>query len=347
MIDVNKRRISWKTQILLLLTAVSSASAQVASHVPSSTPEPFGSSVSFQAVGRPMVRVNGVVLTDRDLLREMLKIFPYARVHNGFPRAMEADIRNGAMKMMIFEELVYQEAKRRNIGLPPARVARAMADFRRQFASPKEYQQFVQTEFRGSQPLLQTKVERSLLIDQFLTQAVTNKAVVSVAEAKAFFDKHPERFRTPESFSFQSISILPPQNSTPAQLKEAQKRAEDALRQAKAARSYEEFGLLAEKLSDDDFRVMMGDHKAADRSKLPPAVVKALLAMQPGQVSDIIEFDIHSYTILRLNAHNPAGMEKFESVQEALRGQVQKEKTEQLRSALAARLSKNARIEKL
>ena len=49
---------------------------------------------------------------------------------------------------------------------------------------------------------------------------------------------------------------------------------------------------------------MMGDHKAADRSKLPPPVVKALLAMQPGQVSDIIEFDANDYTILRLNAHH-------------------------------------------
>lgn len=347
MIEVKMRRICWKTQILLLLMALPSASAQVASHVPSPTPEPFGSSVSFQAVGRPLVRVNGVVLTDRDLLREMLKIFPYARVHNGFPRAMEADIRNGATKMMIFEELVYQEAKRRNLSVPPARVTRAIAEFRQQFASPKEYQQFVQVEFQGSQQLLRTKVERSLLIDQFLAQAVTSKAVVSVAEAKAYFDKHPERFRTPESFSFQSISILPPQNSTPAQLKEAQKRAEDALRQAKAAKSYEEFGLLAEKLSDDDFRVMMGDHKAADRSKLPPAVVKALLAMHPGQVSDIIEFDTHAYTILRLNAHTPAGMQTFEAVKDALRGQVQKEKTEQLRSALATKLSKNARIEKL
>jgi parvulin-like peptidyl-prolyl isomerase len=92
---------------------------------------------------------------------------------------------------------------------------------------------------------------------------------------------------------------------------------------------------------------MMGDHKAADRSKLPPAVVKALLAMQPGQVSDIIEFDADAYTILRLNAHLPAGMQKFETIKDALREQLEKDKTEELRRALATKLSKNARIEKL
>ena len=180
--------------------------------------EPFGSTAAFQPVGRPVVRVNGAVLTDRDLLREMFTIFPYARVHNGFPKAMEADIRNGAMKMMIFEELVYQEAKRRNMTVPPARLARALAEFRRQFPSPQEYQQFVQVEFQGSQKLLQAKVERSLLIDKFLKQEVADKAVATVAEAKAYYDQHPERFRIPDSFSFQSISFLPPPNATAAQV---------------------------------------------------------------------------------------------------------------------------------
>ena len=68
--------------------------------------------------------------------------------------------------------------------------------------------------------------------------------------------------------------------------------------------------------------------------------------MQPGQVSDLIEFDASDYTILRLNAHLPAGMQKFETIKDALREQLTKEKNEQLRSALATKLSKKAKIEK-
>jgi peptidyl-prolyl cis-trans isomerase SurA len=332
--------------LCLSALVVSTASAQVASHTPTVIQPPSDSTVLFQPVGRPVVRVNGAVLTDRDLLREMFNIFPYARVHNGFPKTMEAGIRDGAMKMMIFEELVYQEAKRRNLTVPPADLAHAKAEFRKQFTSPQEYQHFIQTEFHGSEPLLRAKVERSLLIDKLLKLEVTDKAVVSDAEAKTYFAQHPERFHMPESFSFQSISILPPANANPAQVQEARQHAGNALRQAKATKSYEEFGLLAEKISEDDFHVMMGDHKAADRSKLPPPVVKALLAMQPGQVSDIIEFDANDYTILRLNAHLPAGPQKFEMVKDALRDQLAKEKNEQLRSAFATKLSKTAKIEK-
>jgi parvulin-like peptidyl-prolyl isomerase len=325
---------------------VSPAGAQVASHAPVVFQPPSDSSAMSPPVGRPVVRVNGAVLTDRDLLREMFTIFPYARTHNGFPKEMVRDIRDGAYKMMIFEELVYQEAKRRNMTVPPADLVRAQAAFRQQFSSPQEYNRLLQEEFHGSEPLLRVKIERSLLIDKLLKLEVTDKAVVSMAEAKAYYDQHPERFSVPESFAFQSISILPPSNASAAQLQEARKRADQALRQAKATKSHEEFGLLAEKISEDDFRVMMGDHKSADRSKLPPLVVKALLGMQPGQVSDLIEFDANDYTILRLTAHIPAGRQNFETIKDMLREQLTNAKNEQLRSALATRLSRNARIEK-
>src|SRR5579872_6248431 len=62
-----------------------SANAQVASHKPVVVQPASESTVMPQTTGRPVVRVNGTILTDRDLLREMFTIFPYARVHNGFP----------------------------------------------------------------------------------------------------------------------------------------------------------------------------------------------------------------------------------------------------------------------
>ena len=73
------------------------------------------------------MRINGAELTDRDLLREMLIIFPYARQHNGFPKAEEPKIRMGALKMIEFEELVYQEAERREMTVPPATLQKAQS----------------------------------------------------------------------------------------------------------------------------------------------------------------------------------------------------------------------------
>jgi parvulin-like peptidyl-prolyl isomerase len=335
---------SWNAIAIALLT-VTAASAQVASHAPSqfSTPQKTVS----QPSGRPVARVNGAVLTDRDLQAEMFTMFPYARQHNGnIPAEMEPGIRSGAMKMIIFEELVYQEAERRKMTVSAERLNRAETDFRKQFATPGEYQQFLKSEFQGSEQQLREKIKRSLLIEQLLKAEVDKKSTVSVAELKAYYDKDSARFNYPESFAFQTITILPPEKPTPALLKEQRKRADDALKQAKAANTDEGFGMLAEKISEDDYRVMMGFHKAVDRAKLPPVVVQTLAAMQTGQVSDIIQVD-QAYTILRLVKHSPAGKAKFDDVKASLQKELQQKKTNELRASFDKQLHQGAKVEVL
>jgi PPIC-type PPIASE domain/SurA N-terminal domain len=331
---------------MLVLAALSPAQAQVTSSA-APTQESTSQSIRIQAEGRPVARVNGTVLTDRDLLREMYAIFPYARQHNGgFPKEMVDNIRDGAMKMIVFEELVYQEALRRGMTVPAAKLEKAEEEFRGTFASPSQYQEFVHTEFSDSEDLVRERVRRSLLIDALLKIEVNQKSSVSDAELKDYYDKNASRFEYPESFAFQTISVLPPRNPTAEQAKEGRRRAEDALRQAKATKTYEEFGLLAEKISDDDYRVVMGDHKMVERVKLDPAVVHALLAIEPGQITGIIQIE-QAYTIVRLNKHVSAGKTKFEDAKAQLRKELESKKTNQRRAALDQALRRNAKIEVL
>jgi hypothetical protein len=300
-----------------------------------------------QVTGKPVARVNGTVLTDRDLQREMFTLFPYAAQHNGqVPAEMEPQLRKGALQMIVFEELVYQEALRRQMTIPPAKLKTAEHDFRGQFNSPAEYQQFLISECKGSEKALDEKIKRSLLIDALLKAEVDAKATVSVAEARGYYDKNPARFEYPEGFAIQTISFLPPEKPTPDTLKEERKRAEDALKQAKATTNYEQFGMLAEKISEDDYRVMMGDHKRVGRAKLAPQVVQALLVIKEGEITGIIQIE-QAFTIVRLNQHNPAGKAKFADVKDKLQKELQQQKLNAVRAALDKRLRKTSKVEEL
>ncbi len=304
-------------------------------------------SPAVTAPARPVARVNGTILTDRDLHREMLAIFPYAAQHGGqFPKALEPNIRKGALQMIVFDELVYQEALRQKISLPPAQIDRAWTDFRKEFASQEAYRQFLKAEVNGSEEMARARIRRSLLIDRLMKIEVSDKAAVSMAEAKVYYDKNPAAFRIPESFSVQTISMIPPAKASAAQMDEARKRAARALKQAQATKTYEQFGLLAESISEDDYRVVMGDHKLVDRSKLPPEIVKVLLTLRPGEISGIIQVD-QTFTIVRMNGHTAAGVKKFEDARDSLRKELEKTKTEQFRSALGRRLRSKAKIEEL
>jgi parvulin-like peptidyl-prolyl isomerase len=328
-----------------LVGTLSIASAQVASHA--STSLAVSSTQTAQPTGKPVARVNGVVLTDKDLLREEYAIFPYAKQHGGdIPKDMAPDIRKGALQMIIFEELVYQEAQKRKMTVPPERLTRAEAEFRKQFSSAAEYQQYLKMEFQGNEQLLRTQIKRSLLIDRLLETEVGAKSKVTPAEVRTYYDKNPARFQYPESFAIQTISIIPPRNATGAQLKEAKKRAEEAYKQAKTTKHAEEFGLLAEKISEDDYRVMMGDHKWVKRADMPPEMLQAALKMQDGQMSDLIQVGQY-YVIFRMNRHVPAGKTKFEDVKAQLRKELEKSKTNQARASLGKRLRQNAKVETL
>jgi len=338
--------------IAAMVLATLTANAQiVASHANTSmkaAPAGMAKAVmapAMQVSGKPVARVNGAELLDRDLLREMFTIFPYAQQHSGFPKQLEPEIRRGALEMIIFEELVYQEAKRHNLAVPAAKLASAEKEFRNQFGSNEAYRQFLQSETNGSESAMKEKIRRSLLIDSLLNQEVNTPAHVSVAQARAYYDANPKQYQHGDILHIQSISIIPP-NRTAAVVKEAKQRAEDAIKQAKQAKTYRDFGLLAEKISDDDFHVNMGDHKPQPAASLPPPIVTAAAKMKAGDVSDLIQLGDY-YTIFRLEKLTPAGKTPFSEVQAQLQSDMQKKKTEELRSALARRLRKNAKIETL
>ena len=353
---------NYKLQILIVAAmTVSSGWAQVASHEPTLTPTvravatatpPAASAATpnlspvWQVTDKPVVRVNSTDLTDRDLLREMLTIFPYARQHNGFPKGEEAKIRTGALKMIEFEELVYQEAVRRGMTIAPAKLQKAQEDFRAQFPDDEAYNEYLKTEMQGSKQVLRKNIRRSLLIEALLKAEVEDKSQVSLTEARAYYDKNPKLFLQDEKLSIQSISIMPKEKGAEQEKKDGRKRAEEACAQAKATKSYQEFGLLAEKISEDDFHVNMGDHHEADAGKLPQEILKAARTMQPGQVSGLLQLG-NFYTCFRLNEHKPAGKLTFAQAKDRLRQDMQKEKYEKLRAGLDKKLRQNANVQEL
>jgi parvulin-like peptidyl-prolyl isomerase len=316
---------------------------------------PTGASASqsmFQSTtvvptGKPVVRVNGTVLTDRDLLREMMTIFPYASQHGGkFPQSMEADIRRGALDMIEFEELVFQEAGRRNFRVRSTRLDLAIKRLSEQFNSPEEFRAYLKAECGNSMPALRDKVRRSLMIEDLLQVEVSQKASVTDADVKDFYEKNPRRFYSPESVSVQTISLLIPDGASSQQEASVRKRAEDTLRQAQATKGYEDFGMLAEKTSEDDWRVMMGDHNYITREQMPPEAAKVAFTLKPGQVSELIRAE-NSWCILRVNAHREGQQASYEQVRAALKKELEANKVETLRRTLHQRLRKTARVEEL
>lgn len=331
----------------VVATAQVSSHAPVASHSTTSISSGNNSAAQISAMAaKPVARVNGAVLTEIDLKREMYMMFPYAQQHGGMPKGMETQIRQGAMDMVIFEELLYQDAKRRNVQVPAGKLTKAIASFRNQFPDKNAYEAYLKVEFKGSPSALREKIRRSLLIEQMLKTEVNQKAIVTPAAVKAYYDKNPKLFQHGESISIQTISIIPPQNATKAMLAEAHAKAKDIVRLGKAAKTVRDFGLIAEQVSEDDWRTKLGDRGPMDVSQLPPPIVAAARKMKPGEVSDVVQLGT-AYVVFRLNAHTPAGKTPFAEIKKKLQSDLQKQRVVERRAELHKQLRKDAKIEVL
>src|ERR1035437_8889896 len=237
-------------------------------------------------------------------------------------------------------------AVRRKMTIAPERIRREENKFRREFSSDAEFRDYLKTDMGGSEVKLRQQIKRSLLIEAVLKNEVENKAAVSPLEVRRYYDQNSKLFGHDETFSIQTISLLPPANASAETLKEMRTKAESIFQQAKATKNYEEFGLLAEKVSEDDFRVDMGDHKVVKREKLPPEVVKAAQAMKAGDVSPLLQLGT-AYSMFRLNAHSLPGETKFADVKADLTVKLQKQKYANLRMALGKQLRHNAKIQEM
>jgi len=289
----------------------------------SATPDAPPTSITAPAApakpaGTPIARINGIALTQDYLDEEMQRLFPYYSIHGGHvPASAEANLKTQAMHDAVLHELVYQEALRRKVQIPPQEWQKRMSDIRKGFSTRKAFEAAVTKQY-GSTPAFEKRLRRAMLVQRLWKQEVTQKSAVTTEMARAYYLAHTDQYIRPESVWLQSITIKVPANATAEQKQAAKKVAEEILLKAKAAKNYEEFGLLAQQLSQDDWRVMMGDHRWVHRVAVTRDIEDVVFGLEEGHVSGVTE-TAAGFVILRSNGHQAKRQMTFTEMSKGVR----------------------------
>jgi parvulin-like peptidyl-prolyl isomerase len=269
--------------------------------------------------------VNSVTLTQVQLDEEMQRLFPYYALHGGrVPPSAEAELRQQAMHDMVLHELVYQEARRRGLQVPPLTWQNRLRQLRKNFSSRQAYEAAAARKY-GSVADFERRLHRSMLVEQLFDSEVTRKSAVTAAEVRACYVSHKAQYVRPDAVWLQTITVKLPSNATAEQKEAARKIAEEILVKAKAAKDYEAFGVLAEQLSQDDWRVMMGDHRWVHRGSVTSDIEPALFALKKGETSGVVESS-NGYIILRANDCQSSRQMTLAEIAPSIRAQLEKEK---------------------
>lgn len=338
--------------VLLLVSALPVAAQQgmVASHaktVPVS-PAPQAAVATRNPASpemkKPVARVNGQPITQFDLQEQMQRVFPYYSMHGGqVPEKYQAEIRQRSIDQLVVEELIYQDAKRQGMAVTPAMMQKTLKSAKERLGSLKDYQDYAQANY-GSVAEFERRLRRARLIAEYEHREIELKAKPTEQKIRDFYEKNPKMFLRPETVHIQTISVNVPQDASADQKKLAMKRIQEILPQARATKDFNSFGLLAEKVSEDDYRVNLGDHKWVMVNSLPPVVAKPLAALQPGQMTDILETEI-GYMIVRVDARSPEKMLEFGEAKDHIRQQMEQMTAKKRWESLTQDLRKSAKVE--
>ncbi len=287
-----------------------------------------------------------MAVTQSQLDEELQRLFPYYAIHGGkLPAGSEAELRKQAVHDAVLHELVYQEARRRKLQVPALKWQKRLQQVGKGFASRQAYEAAAVKKY-GSVAEFERRLRRAMLVEQLWDYEVARKSVVTPEIARAYYDSHKAQYVRPEAVWLQTITIKFPSSATAEQKREARNIAEQILVKAKAAKDYEEFGVLAEKLSQDDWRVMMGDHRWVHRGAVTPDIEQAVFSLKKGETSGLVE-TATGYMILRANDHQSKRQMSFAEMSASLRPTLERQRREKRAKQFEEALRSKAKVEML
>jgi len=141
------------------------------------------------------------------------------------------------------------------------------------------------------------EMRQQLTIGLLRQRDVLQQIVVTPREVDQFLAKQAKQPATGEEYNVSHILIAVPPNATPAQLAQAQQRAQDVYQRASKG---EDFGKLAVAYSNSEDALEGGSLGWRKGSELPTFLTSVILSLKPGQVSTPLRTPT-GFHIVRLN----------------------------------------------
>src|SRR3954465_2881199 len=178
---------------------------------------------------------------------------------------------------------------------------------------------------------------------------VESSVQVTPDDLRSYYNEHREQYRMPEQAKVSHILIKTPLSGPDGKVDEkgaaeAQRRAEDLLKQVKSGANFEE---LAKKYSEDPGSAKQGGSLGwIGRGQTVPEFEKTAYSLPKGQISDLIKSS-YGFHIIRVDDKQEAHVKSLDEVKGGIEPNLKHQKGLQLAQRQAESLLKDARSSSL
>jgi peptidyl-prolyl cis-trans isomerase SurA len=287
--------------------------------------------------------VNDEIITLFEVNREAQPVVSEAEKKGSLTDAARSQIRRTALDRLIEKKLTGQKIKELNIHVSEEEVRQAIDDVRKQNNIPSQEALVAALAGQGLsfdqyRAQLQEQIEKLKLV----SIEVRAKVQVGETETRDYYTANLAKYTEEESYRARHIFFKTGEKSTPAEIQRSKTTALAVLADAKGGK---EFAELAKKFSEDPAaRKDGGDLGSFKKGDMQPELEKAILALKPGEVSELVTTPI-GFHIIKLEARVAGATRPFESVKAEIEEILYRKKSEERFSQWAKDLRGKASIE--
>ncbi|MGE5153900.1 MAG: peptidylprolyl isomerase [Bdellovibrio bacteriovorus] len=251
-----------------------------------------------------------------------------------------AQLRREAMDLMIDQELVWQAAEKQGIAASPEEVDEAVKAMESAFPSPEEFTRRLETE-GFTLDSYRAHLAHAIAADRYMEGIRAQVATVSDADLEAFYRDNPLRLTLPEEVRARHILLTWKPLGKPDDRAALREQMGEILKQAREGTDFAE---LAKARSEDSSAENGGDLGFFHRGEMVADFEAAAFALQPGEISDLVEtpYGVH---IIKMEERRPPKLLPLDEVRERLRDYLRGERSNEAVNAELARLREAATIE--
>ena len=288
------------------------------------------------------VRINGVEISNQRFdafYTEYRRDKGVAVGARGDQLELMKKLRLEAMDLMIEQQLLIQAADASGIVVTDEEVDAELAAIREPFNDDGEFERRLDTESHTLESFrahLRDMIAAKRYLDDIRMKAMD----VSDEALEKYYRDNEYRLTLPEQVRVRHVLLSWKPLGQPDDKKALYEQMQEILDKARAG---EDFAQLATEYSDDSTRVNGGDVGLFRRGQMVPAFENAAFALQPGEISDIVEtpFGLH---IIKLEEREEARLLPLDEIRDQLRDHIREEAMENAVQAEYARLRAEADI---
>ncbi len=298
-----------------------------------------------------VVRVNGVDITDSEVERETNYLIPKTVMHRQVRKRTRERLREKAIKRLIEEELIYQEAKavgvkldKKDIKVVDSNIEVAKKKLKKMGTTLKEALEKEGHDIEWLRGYFARKVMIIKMKAQMREKLQKDaKSIVTDEFMREYYKKNMEKFVKPEAYKLREILIKVDPSSPQEKWNEAEKRAQEIIDRLKKG---EDFAKLAKELSGDKYAKRGGYMGIVHRGGLMAELEHVVEKLKVGEIGGPI-YSLYGFHIIKLEDKVPAVQKSYDEVRERLKKELKQREYKRLWDKWLQGLKDNAKIEYL